>query len=68
MRRAVLAGLALIGCLAGCDSPEAVRTRGGGAGADVGNRGRVELHGGSAMYAGTPVVVSAPKGTTVGAK
>lgn len=68
MGRAALVALALIGSLAGCDSPEAIRTRGGGAGADVGNRGRVELHGGAVMYAGTPVVVSAPKGTTASVK
>jgi hypothetical protein len=68
MRRAALACLALVGLLAGCDSPEASRVRGGGAGGDVGNRGRIELHGGSVVYYGTPVVASAPKGTTAVAK
>jgi hypothetical protein len=68
MRPATLAALALIGGLAACDSPEASRARGAGSGGDVGNRGRVELHGGSSIYHGTPVVVSAPKGTTAAAK
>jgi hypothetical protein len=40
---------------AGCVSPEASRTRGGGAGADVGNRPRdVKIHGGSNQYWRTP--------------
>lgn len=67
MRHLALVGL-LLALLAACESPEASRARGGGAGADVGNRGRVELHGGSEVYYGTPVVVSAPKGTTAPAK
>jgi hypothetical protein len=39
----------------GCTSPEATRTRGGGAGADVGNhpQGAVQLHAGNKMYYGT---------------
>jgi hypothetical protein len=68
MRRLGLLPLALAGLISACDSPEASRTRGAGAGGDVGNRGRVELHGGSQMYYGTPVVVSAPKGTTAATK
>jgi hypothetical protein len=41
----------LIPVLAGCASPEAVRTRGGGPGADVGNHGQaVELHAGAEPY------------------
>jgi hypothetical protein len=49
----------LVGCaalaLAAC-SPEASRTRGGGPGADTGNRtAEVQLHsGGSQAYYGTP--------------
>jgi hypothetical protein len=41
---------------AACDSPEASRTRGGGAGADVGNRpaGGVQMHGGSNQFWRTP--------------
>jgi len=39
----------------GCTSPEATRTRGGGAGADVGNhpQGAVRLHAGNKIYYGT---------------
>jgi hypothetical protein len=49
---ALVAGIAL---LAACASPEAARVRGGGAGADIGNRrDAVRLHGGSLMYARTP--------------
>lgn len=45
--------LALV--LASCTSPEAHRTRGGGAGADVGNRdAAVEMHAGSQPYYQTP--------------
>jgi len=40
---------------AACASPEATRTRGGGAGADPGNHGTiVQLHAGANMYAKTP--------------
>lgn len=68
MRAAWLAAVGLCALVVACDSPEAARGRGGGPGADVGNRGRVELHGGSDIYYGTPVVVSAPKGAAAGAK
>jgi hypothetical protein len=68
-RRLAPLGLSLaLGLLAACDSPEASRARGTGPGGDVGNRGRVELHAGSDMYHGTPVVVSAPKTATAPAK
>jgi hypothetical protein len=41
--------------LAACTSPEASRVRGGGRGADPGNRGSVvEMHAGSRPYHGTP--------------
>ena len=49
--------LLLIGSVgvAGCGSPEATRTRGGGPGADVGNRPRVvEMHEGSRPFWKTP--------------
>ena len=47
--------LALVCLLAACDRPEAERTRGGGPGADVGNRGtEVLMHEGSRPYSGTP--------------
>jgi hypothetical protein len=43
---------------AGCESPEAVRTRGGGPGGDRGNRPvNVRMHEGSQQYWKTPVVV-----------
>jgi hypothetical protein len=46
MKRALLMGAVLLAVVAGC-SPEATRTRGGGPGADVGNRdpGLPEIHG-----------------------
>ena len=49
--------LLLVGCaaMASCISPETTRTRGGGPGADVGNRSqRVELHAGSDPFWKTP--------------
>jgi hypothetical protein len=57
--KAFLALLALViaSGAVGCGSPEASRARGGGAGGDVGNRARVELHGGSEIYYGTPVLI-----------
>jgi hypothetical protein len=42
-------------CAAGCTSPEARRSRGGGPGADVGNRpAAVRMHEGSRPYWNTP--------------
>jgi hypothetical protein len=52
--RRALAAVALLAALGACTSPEATRVRAGGPGADVGNRGDVELHGGSQPYYGTP--------------
>ena len=41
--------------LGACTSPEASRTRGGGAGGDVGNRDAVvEIHAGARLYYHTP--------------
>jgi hypothetical protein len=41
--------------MAACGSPEATRMRGGGPGADVGNRaGIVQMHEGSQPFLGTP--------------
>ena len=48
--------------VAACTSPEATRTRAGGPGADVGNRGSVELHGGSKPYYATPNVLPNVRG------
>jgi hypothetical protein len=56
------AAMLLVACLAaaGCESPEATRTRGGGAGADGGNRGaEVKMHEGSNPYWRTPELVPA---------
>jgi hypothetical protein len=46
--------------LAACASPEVTRTRGGGPGADVGNRGKVlEMHEGSRPFYRTPELIPA---------
>ena len=46
--------------LTGCASPEPNRRRGGGPGADVGNRRRsVEMHAGSQTYWKTPKLIGA---------
>lgn len=48
--------------LAGCASPEATRVRGGGAGADVGNRdAELRMHEGSVIYANTPCLTTLPE-------
>jgi hypothetical protein len=45
--------------LLACTSPEALRTRGGGPGADIGNRGdTVEFHAGANPYHDTPCVTT----------
>lgn len=45
---------------AGCTSPEANRTRGGGPGADVGNRSSiVRMHEGSRPFEQTPKIIGA---------
>jgi hypothetical protein len=50
--------LAITIALAGCESPEATRTRGGGPGADGGNRPViVKMHEGSRQYWETPVII-----------
>jgi predicted small secreted protein len=46
--------------LAACDSPETMRRRGGGAGADVGNRDKlVEMHEGAQPFWKTPKIIPA---------
>ena len=56
MNRAVVAAVVFV--LLGCTSPEAERTRGGGPGADVGNRGNpIVMHEGSKPYEGTPKLI-----------
>lgn len=59
MRRIAL--VLLIGAVvAGCTSPETLRTRGGGPGGDVGNRPDVvRMHGGSRPFWKTPVRIRA---------
>jgi hypothetical protein len=54
-RNFILAGAALL-ALTACGSPEAGRTRGGGPGADIGNRGKqIELHGTQNPFHKTPL-------------
>lgn len=61
--RLAFAACLLVG-VAACESPEAARTRGGGPGADVGNRGDVvEMHAGSVIYARTPCLTTLPECT-----
>jgi hypothetical protein len=58
-RRALLLGGMIVG-LCACTSPETVRTRGGGPGADVGNRSaEVEIHAGARPYYRTPCLITA---------
>ena len=48
-----------VSAAAACASPEAQRVRGGGAGADPGNRDPVvEMHGGSRVYYDTPCLTT----------
>jgi hypothetical protein len=47
-------------CLAGCASPEVARTRGGGPGADIGNRREiVRMHEGARPFENTPKIIPA---------
>jgi hypothetical protein len=58
VRRTVTMVVAFSLYLAGCASPEASRTRGGGPGADVGNRSEVvEMHEGSQPFHETPRLI-----------
>lgn len=58
MRLALLTIIAAV--VAGCTSPETNRTRGGGPGADVGNRGSiVRMHEGSNPFEKTPKIIGA---------
>ena len=44
--------------LIGCASPETKRVRGGGPGADIGNRGKfVQMHEGSRPFENTPKII-----------
>jgi hypothetical protein len=58
VRLTLLVGLLALG-LTACNRPEAMRTRGGGPGADVGNRSPVvEMHQGAQPYFQTPCVTT----------
>jgi hypothetical protein len=66
MRRiSIMTALVLAGwTLAGCNSPEASRTRGAGPGGDVQNRREeIYLHGGSEPYWRTPRIIPPPPGS-----
>ena len=59
MNLAAITLIALLCFLAGCASPETTRTRGGGPGADVGNRAKfVQMHEGSKPFERTPKIIS----------
>ena len=61
-----LAGLFLV---AACASPEAGRTRGGGPGADIGNRTKVvRMHEGADPFAKTPKIIRAQNPSLAGAR
>jgi hypothetical protein len=50
--------IALLCFFTGCTSPERTRTRGGGPGADVGNRAKfVQMHEGSRPFENTPKII-----------
>jgi hypothetical protein len=45
-------------CVVGCASPEMTRTRGGGPGADIGNRDKlVQMHEGAKPFEKTPKII-----------
>jgi hypothetical protein len=52
--------LIVVFALAACASPETARTRGGGPGADIGNRGPIlQMHEGSKPFEKTPKMIPA---------
>lgn len=58
MSLALIALMVLCLYLSGCTSPETTRTRGGGPGADVGNRTKnVQMHEGSRPFYKTPEII-----------
>jgi len=65
--RGAIALVVALAALAGCTSPEATRQRAGGPGADVGNRGRLELHAGADPFAKTPLVLPRPESGEIAA-
>ena len=59
MSLALITLMAVLLLVAGCASPETSRTRGGGPGADLGNRGKiVQMHEGSKPFEKTPQIIS----------
>jgi len=59
MSRALIVLMPMAFWLAACASPEAIRRRDGGPGADVGNRTRiVEMHEGSKPFERTPQIIT----------
>jgi hypothetical protein len=59
MRYTFVLLLLAFSALAACDSPEDTRSRGGGPGADVGNRGKVvDMHEGSQPFWKTPQLIA----------
>ena len=60
MSLAVVILVAFLFYLTACASPEITRTRGGGPGADVGNRDKfVQMHEGSKPFDNTPKMIPA---------
>jgi hypothetical protein len=58
MKRARTVLLTAAVLIASCDSPETMRSRGGGPGADVGNRDKfVDMHEGSQPFWKTPQLI-----------
>jgi hypothetical protein len=54
----VIIPVALLFYVAACTSPETARTRGGGPGADSGNRAKfVQMHEGSKQFDKTPKII-----------
>jgi hypothetical protein len=54
----VISLIALLLCIAACTSPEMTRTRGGGPGADPGNRGKImRIHEGARPFENTPKLI-----------
>jgi hypothetical protein len=60
VRYALLVMLMAVFWSAGCSSPETMRSRGGGPGADIGNRDKiVRMHEGSKPFDRTPKLIPA---------
>ncbi len=58
MRRNLIVLLIASAVVAACESPETLRSRGGGPGADVGNRDKlVEMHEGAQPFWKTPKII-----------